>query len=1100
MYHKTHQESFPRLAVLAALLGLVVTCLVFHSAENVLAQSPPTNYRNFEAPQVHPLTITPDGTRLLAVNTPNGSLSVFHVTGNSLTLMAEIPVGLEPVSVAARSNNEAWVVNWLSDSVSVVDLASFKTVRSFDVGDEPTDVVFAGQQKEFAFVCVSGPSEVRVFDPASPSTAPQVIAIRAKQPRALARDSSGAQVFVSVFESGNQTTVVSAQQVSAAGGPPPPSPAMSASLPTAPNVGLIVKWNGSGWADETGNPRWSPFIPYTLADTDVAVIDAGGLSPSLSTLVRNVGTHIGNAVFDPSANRLIVTNDEARNLVRFEPNLRGRFLNSRVSAISFAGITPTITAVDLNPNINYNNPAGSDAERANSLALPADIARASDGTLYVAATGSAQVGVLDAQGVVQARVAVGQGPTGLALNAPRNLLYVLNRFDETISVVNLGTRTPIATVPVGFNPEPDTVRSGRRFLYDASLSAHGDLSCASCHENGHRDGLAWDLGDPQGQTQTVNGGGPFPTQSVFHPMKGPMTTQSLRGIISTEPLHWRGDRAGLANFNPAFQSLLGGPRQLTADELNAFTSFIRTLTYPPNPNENLDRTLPNPPTGPSAARGAQLFSSTPFDAGVLTCNQCHTALPGFGTGTNKVIIPAAALQESQDFKVPQLRGEYQKLGMVNAPGEQTSGFGFIHDGSTDSLFSFLHAPVFNFQNDNQRRDLEQFVLALDTGTAPAVGLEVTVNGSNKTVAAVTDRVNLLMSQASAGNCDLVVRGSYNGGPRAFLFIGNGQFQTDRQGEAPVTSQALLQAAGTGAELTFLGVPTGAGRRLSIDREGNGILDGNQVTPNAVDSAQFFVWEHYLDFLSREPDPSGLAFWTNEITLCGSNAQCIDAKRVNVSAAFYISIEFQQTGYLVERIYKAAYGDVNGTSTFGGAHQLPVPIVRFNEFLPDTQQIGQGVVVGQTGWETVLENNKANFANQFVQRLRFTTAFPTSLTPAQFVDKLNLNAGNVLSSSEGATAIGLFGSAADTSNVTARAQALRQVAEDPDLNSAEFNRAFVLMQYFGYLRRNPNQTPDSDYSGYDFWLTKLNQFNGNFVNAEMVKAFIVSGEYKQRFGP
>ena len=631
MYHKTHQESFTRLAVLAALLGLVVSCLVFHSAENVLAQSPPTNYRNFEAPQVHPLTITPDGTRLLAVNTPNGSLSVFHLTGNSLTLMAEIPVGLEPVSVAARSNNEAWVVNWLSDSVSVVDLASFKTVRSFDVGDEPTDVVFAGQQKEFAFVCVSGPSEVRVFDPTSPSTAPQVIGIRAKQPRALARDSSGAQVFVSVFESGNQTTVVPAQQVLAAGGPPPPSPAMSASLPTAPNVGLIVKWNGSGWADETGNTRWSPFIPYTLADTDVAVIDAGGLSPSLSTLVRSVGTHIGNAVFDPGANRLIVTNDEARNLVRFEPNLRGRFLNSRVSAISFAGVTPTITAVDLNPNINYNTPAGSDAERANSLALPADIARASDGTLYVAATGSAQVGVLDAQGVVQARVAVGQGPTGLALNAPRNLLYVLNRFDETISIVNLGTRTPIATVPVGFNPEPDALRSGRRFLYDASLSAHGDLSCASCHENGHRDGLAWDLGDPQGQTQTVNGGGPFPTQSVFHPMKGPMTTQSLRGITSTEPLHWRGDRAGLANFNPAFQSLLGGTRQLTTSELNAFTAFVGSLTYPPNPIRNLDNSL----TAEQQVGESFYFNAVATPNGMVNlpsdrffnCAGCHTLDP-----------------------------------------------------------------------------------------------------------------------------------------------------------------------------------------------------------------------------------------------------------------------------------------------------------------------------------------------------------------------------------------------------------------------------------------------------------------------------------------
>src|SRR5437016_5410661 len=648
MPDKTQKHTFRRLVVLAVLFAFSVICLVSRLAiRNAIAQNTSADYKNFEAPQVHPLTIIPDGTRVLAVNTPNGTLSVFHVTGNALTLMAEIPVGLEPVSVAARNNNEAWVVNWLSDSVSLVDLNRFKYVRTFDVGDEPTDVVFAGQQKEFAFICVSGSSELKVFDPATPSTGPQVIALRAKQPRALARDSSGAQVFVSVFESGNQTTIVPAAQVSGAGGPPPPSPAMAPGLPAAPAVGLIVKWNGSGWADETGNPKWAPLVPYTLADTDVAVIDAHGLSPSLSTLVRGVGTHIGNAVFDPGANRLMVANDEARNLVRFEPNVRGHFLNSRVSAISLGGGTPSIVGSDLNQHINYNNPAGSDAERAISLDLPADIVRAADGTLYVAATSSAKVGVLNSQGLVQSRIAVGQGPTGLALNGPRNLLYVLNRFDETVGIVDLATRAQIATSPVGFNPEPDTVRNGRRFLYDTSLSAHGDLSCASCHQNGHRDGLAWDLGDPQGQMLTVNGG-LLGAQSNFHPMKGPMTTQSLRGIIGNEPLHWRGDRASLANFNPAFQSLLGGPRQLTTDEINDFTTFVRTLPYPPNPNENLDRTLPNPATGPSATRGAQLFNTTRFDAGVFSCNDCHTASPGFGPGTNKLIIPAIARGQSQD--------------------------------------------------------------------------------------------------------------------------------------------------------------------------------------------------------------------------------------------------------------------------------------------------------------------------------------------------------------------------------------------------------------------------------------------------------------------
>src|SRR5205807_773157 len=212
------------------------------------------------------------------------------------------------------------------------------------------------------------------------------------------------------------------------------------------------------------------------------------------------------------------------------------------------------------------------------------------------------------------------------------------------------------------------------------------------------------------------------------------------------------------------------------------------------------------------------------------------------------------------------------------------------------------------------------------------------------------------------------------------------------------------------------------------------------------------------------------------------------------------IEFQQTGYLVERLYKAAYGDTNGTSTFGGTHQLAVPIIRFNEFLPDTQQIGLGVVVGQTGWETVLENNKQAFASEFVQRARFTTAFQTMLTPAQFVNLLFANAGVTPSATDRNTAMAEFGSSRNSSDMAARTRALRDVAENSLLQQQEFNRAFVLMQFIGYLRRNPNESPDSDYSGYDFWLTKLNQFKGNFVNAEMVKAFITSTEYRQRFGP
>jgi uncharacterized repeat protein (TIGR01451 family) len=262
--------------------------------------------------------------------------------------------------------------------------------------------------------------------------------------------------------------------------------------------------------------------------------------------------------------------------------------------------------------------------------------------------------------------------------------------------------------------------------------------------------------------------------------------------------------------------------------------------------------------------------------------------------------------------------------------------------------------------------------------------------------------------------------------------------------------------------------------------------------NPIGNSDFFVRQHYLDFLNREPDPPGFGFWTNEINQCGGDQQCIDVKRINVSAAFFLSIEFQQTGYLVYRMYKASYGNMPGT---------PVPL-RLNEFLPDTQQIAKDIVVGQTGWEQQLENNKVAFALAFVSRARFVTAYPTTLTPAQFVDMLYLNTGVTPSASERSSVIAEFGAATNTADIAARGRVIRRVAENSTFTQQETNRAFVLMQYFGYLRRNPNDPPEAnlDFGGYNFWLGKLNQFNGNFINAEMVKAFIVSGEYRHRFGP
>ncbi len=259
-----------------------------------------------------------------------------------------------------------------------------------------------------------------------------------------------------------------------------------------------------------------------------------------------------------------------------------------------------------------------------------------------------------------------------------------------------------------------------------------------------------------------------------------------------------------------------------------------------------------------------------------------------------------------------------------------------------------------------------------------------------------------------------------------------------------------------------------------------------VTPITINDADFFVSQQYVDFLSRMPDQSGFNFWTGEITGCGANAACTELKRINVSGAFFLSIEFQDTGYLVYRFHKAAFGDLSGK---------PVP-VRRDKFIPDSRSISNGVVVGAAGWQQVLETNKQNFALAFVQRPEFQTAFPGTMSAAQFVDTLDANAGRVLSSTETANLVGILGGT--PSDPAKRASVVRSVAENSNLQQREFNKAFVLMQYFGYLKRNPDEGNDTDFSGYNFWLGKLNQFNGNFVNAEMVKAFILSAEYNQRF--
>ncbi|MFL6285636.1 MAG: Calx-beta domain-containing protein [Pyrinomonadaceae bacterium] len=283
---------------------------------------------------------------------------------------------------------------------------------------------------------------------------------------------------------------------------------------------------------------------------------------------------------------------------------------------------------------------------------------------------------------------------------------------------------------------------------------------------------------------------------------------------------------------------------------------------------------------------------------------------------------------------------------------------------------------------------------------------------------------------------------------------------------------------------------GAPNPIKVQIDDNDAVEG---TSNPIDDNATFVCQHYHDFLSRHPDSGGQAFWTAQLDACGPDAACLDRKRVDVSAAFFLSIEFQNTGYFVIRVNKAAFGDQPGNPTY-------------DTFLDHTQQVGRGVVVGEPGYEAVLEANKRSYAEQFVQRLDFQSAHD-SQSAAQYVDSLFSNAGVTPTTQERDAALSAFGAG----GVAGQAAALRSVVESGSVYNKLYNPAFVLMQYFAYLRRAPDSSPDTNFDGYNFWLGKLNSVTlpgedardervalARVRRAEMIRAFIRSSEYRGRF--
>jgi subtilisin family serine protease len=466
----------------------------------------------------------------------------------------------------------------------------------------------------------------------------------------------------------------------------------------------------------------------------------------------------------------------------------------------------------------------------------------------------------------------------------------------------------------------------------------------------------------------------------------------------------------------------------------------------------------------SSSSTAQPGSDYVATEGTLTFNE------GESSKTFTVSLISDSVVENNERFVVRLTNPTNGASVVSSPGTEITILD--DDGPPTSQIQFTSS---NFNvNEN----------------SGGLSLNVTRTG-NLTYSAT---VNYATSDtASSNSCDQLATGKASSRCDYQATLGSLRFAPGESSKTilvPIVDDAYAEGA-ENFSVVLSGVQ-GAG--LNPQATTTVQITDNEATngSNPFTGASFFVRTHYIDFLNREPDDSGLAFWSDQITSCGSDQACLEVKRINVSAAFFLSIEFQETGYLVYRMYRTAYGNLPGK---------PVPL-SFAEFLPDTQQVSRNVIVGQGDWATLLETPKAEFAQTFVSRSRFTNAYPLSMTPAQFVDALFLTAAVTPSEAERNALLSEFPSTTSTGDLPARARVLRRVAENGALTQRELNNAFVLMQYFGYLRRNPNDAPEAtlDFAGYNFWLGKLNQFNGNFVTAEMVKAFIISGEYKTRFGP
>ena len=847
-----------------------------------LAAVRPAAFVNFETAPVHPIDLGPDGRTVALCNLPDNRVQLFDVSQALPVPGGDVVVGLDPVTVRFASSNELWVVNHISSTLSIVDVAARAVVATIDTPAGPSDLVFAGAPRR-AWISCARTNSVFVVDVATRAAVTN-IAIDGERPRAMAASPDGSRVYVAIFESGNGTTVIgpklthvsSAPQpgpIEEASGPygganPPPNvgidfvPAINVSN-AIPRVSHIVRRNAEGrWLDDN-NSDWTEWVSGTnagasgriegwdLPDKDLAIIDTTTLEVNYAQRVMNICMALG---VNPASGEVAMVGTDALNERRFEPVLNGVFLRVNLALIDPNAKTNRIR--DLNPHLDYSVRTLPQSQRAFSIGDPRGIEWNSNGTrAYITGMGSRNLIVINANGsrLNAHPIELGEGPTGMALDEARSRLYVWNRFSSSISVVDTTVGILLTNVPV-FDPTPEIVRKGRRHLYDTrKTSGLGIASCASCHVDARGDRLAWDLGNPAGTLVTNFG-------FAFHPMKGPMVTQTLQDIITPtnfngqamvqQPLHWRGDRNGLEEFNATFTNLQGNDLELTPTEMAEFKGMLATIFFPPNPLRTFSNSLPAAlalpghftrtttnggprqplPVG-NPQRGLTRFASS-------ECRLCHD----FNQGRNIIVDELLDSQRNGNqgpFKSAQFRSVAEKIGMDGQSTNSRAGFGFMHDGRVDTLTRFL---VDGFPevvpHDQAVADLIAFLMCF-------TGSDLTTNpsGPSQDVPAATGRqitiaspsapllLNEMLTLAGRTNSrvELILRGKQNGHSRGWLYRrGTQDFQSDRHGEIAPGLANVIASASSGNEFTATLVPEGTGVRRALDRDGDGYFDRSEI--------------------------------------------------------------------------------------------------------------------------------------------------------------------------------------------------------------------------------------------------------------------------------